>query len=80
MIDTGDVGFTFSEAIKAILVGLASIAIWLLKKLGEQHIVSINSLNGKIDKLIEKMEMLSERVTVVEVRMKHVEDTNQTKK
>jgi membrane protein implicated in regulation of membrane protease activity len=70
----GGLAVTFTEIIKAIFAGLATAAVWLLKKLGERHIASIDTLNNKMDKLIEKMEILGERVTVVEVRMKHMED------
>lgn len=73
-MDTGGYSISFAEAIKAIFAGLAAMSVWLLKKLGERHIASIDTLNSKMDKLIEKMEILSERVTVVEVRMKHMED------
>lgn len=69
-----DFTMSFAEAMKAVFAGLATVAVWLLKKLGERHIASIDTLNVKMDKLIEKMEILSERVTVVEVRMKHMED------
>jgi membrane protein implicated in regulation of membrane protease activity len=70
----GGIAVTFAEVIKAVFAGLATVAVWLLKKLGERHIASIDTLNSKMDKLISKMELLSERVTVVEVRMKHIED------
>lgn len=71
---TGEAWITFSEAVKAVFAGLATVAVWLLKKLGERHISSIDTLNTKMDRLIEKMEILNERVTVVEVRMRHMED------
>lgn len=70
----GGIAVTFAEVIKAVFAGLATVAVWLLKKLGERHIASIDTLNLKMDKLIDRMEILAERVTVVEVRMKHIED------
>lgn len=64
---------SFPEAIKAIFAGLAAVAVWLLKKLGEKHLESIDGLGHKLDKLIERLDRLSERVTVVEVSMRHLE-------
>lgn len=64
---------TFPEAMKAIIAGLATVAVWLLKKLGEGHLASIEKLNTKLDSLIQRLDTIADRVTIVEVRMKHLE-------
>ena len=64
----GGIIFTVTEVLKAIVAGLAGVAVWLLKKLGDRHIESIDNLSEKFEALIERVDKLSERVTVIEVK------------
>ncbi len=66
---------SIAEILKSILLGLGTVAVWLLKKLGDKHIESIEDfkgelqkLNERIESLIDKISSLSERVVAIEVK------------
>lgn len=64
------IGFTIAEAAKAILIGIGSITLWLLKKLGDKHIASLDTVIAKQDLILERVSGLDTRVAVLEAQMK----------
>lgn len=63
-------GVTLAEAAKAILIGIGSITLWLLKKLGDKHVNSLDTVIAKQDLILERVASMDTRVAVLEIQMK----------
>ena len=77
-MDTGPAEFSVSvaEVVKAILAGLGTIAIWILKKIGDKHIASLDRLESNQELILKEVSGLATRVAVVETKcvMKHKDE------
>ena len=62
------VDFQFAEILKFIGYGLLGFLIWLLKKFGEQHLLSMKELASELKEMRKELNTLSTRVTAVEIR------------
>jgi hypothetical protein len=74
------VGWTITEIARAILIGMGSVTLWLLKKLGDKHVQSLDTVVAKQDLILDKMSGLTTRVAVLEARIGgsivHMDDAN----
>jgi hypothetical protein len=75
-----DLGVTLADVAKTILIGIGSLTLWLLKKLGDKHIDSVTELrnelkesreeiNKRLDKFLEAHHDLVSRVKVIESKL-----------
>ena len=70
------IDFQFTEILKFIGYGLLGFFVWILKKFGEQHLVSMKELANELKEMRRELNALSTRVTAVEIRtekMRHDE-------
>ncbi len=66
--DPASVQFTLNELFGAIITGIVIMATWILKKLGDQHIKSIDDLTKEIGGLRKDLSALSERTAILETK------------
>lgn len=82
-----EIGISVQEVAKAVLIGMGSLIIWLLKKLGDKHVSSITDLkdelkasrveiNVRLDRFLEMHHDLVGRVKVIESKIDHRDDTD----
>jgi hypothetical protein len=64
-------GITFAEAMKAILIGIGSITLWLLKKLGDKHMSSLDKVLEKQDLILNTISTVDKRVTLLEYKVEN---------
>ena len=63
------IGLTLAEITRAILLGIASLTIWLLKKLGDKHLTAMDGISDKQTLILDKLTGLDTRVTLLEYKM-----------
>jgi hypothetical protein len=64
------IGITIAEVLKAVLVGIGSITLWLLKKLGDTHVATLDTLvRGQRD-ILHEVSGLHARISVLESKVK----------
>jgi hypothetical protein len=67
MIDDHSVTVTFQQFLAAVFTGLAALTVWLLKRIGSDHIESIKEISAQLSSISAKLSTLGERLTKVEV-------------
>ena len=60
--------WTFGNVVQTVLAVSFGLWAWLLKKFGEQHIITIRELAFEIKEMRKEMTRISERVHAVELR------------
>lgn len=65
---TMHVDVEWAAIFKFVGYGLLTAVIWILKKFGEQHLVSMKELANELKEMRKELNVLSTRVTAVEIR------------
>jgi len=65
-----EIGITIAEIAKAVLVGIGSVTLWLLKKLGDKHMASLDDVVQKQDLILKNISGIDTRVAVLESQMR----------
>jgi hypothetical protein len=65
------VDIPWNEVVKWLAAGLAAFLVWMLKQFGHQHIESIKDLATELREMRKEINVLAERISVVEVVQKH---------
>lgn len=82
-MDEHSILFSFQHFIASVFVGLAGVAVWLLKKMGTEHIETVKDISRKLEQINEKLASLGDRVTRIEVvqeRHEHEDSVRRTDK
>lgn len=70
MMDPGpEIGFSMAEIARAVLIGLGSVTLWLLKKLGDKHVTTLEEVMKKQDLILHKISGTEVRLAVLESRV-----------
>ena len=67
MLDDHSVTVTFQHFMASVFAGLATLAVWLLKRIGNEHIEHVKDIGDQLTSINEKLFDLSERTSRVEV-------------
>jgi hypothetical protein len=65
------VDIPWNDLIKWVAAGLVAVLVWTLKQLGHKHIESIKELATELREMRKEINMLAERVKIVEVVQQH---------
>jgi hypothetical protein len=65
------VDIPWNDLIKWVAAGLVAFLVWMLKQFGHQHIESIKELAAELREMRKELNVLAERISVVEVVQKH---------
>jgi hypothetical protein len=72
--DIAHLDIPWSDIAKWFAAGVVAVLVWMLKQFGHQHIESIKELATELREMRKEINMLSERVRIVEVVQKHYHD------
>jgi hypothetical protein len=61
----------WSEIVKWVAAGLVATLVWVLKQFGHKYVESIKELSLELREMRREINLLSERVKIVEVVQKH---------
>lgn len=67
-IDTVHVDVEWREVLKFVGYGLFAAMVWILRKFGESHLESMKELAQELKEMRKEINILSTRVTAVEIR------------
>jgi hypothetical protein len=61
VLSGGEFTLTFTDFIKAVLLGLGSVSIWLLKKLGDKQVTTLQEIRVKQIEIDQRLAILEDR-------------------
>ena len=67
-MDSVHVAIEWKEVLKVLGYGLFAIMVWILKKFGEDHLLSMKELAIELKEMRKELNVLATRVTAVEIR------------
>lgn len=65
------VNVEWTEIFKFVGYGIFAILVWILKKFGEDHLLSMKELAVELKEMRKELNVLATRVTAVEIRAEH---------
>jgi hypothetical protein len=71
-MDSVHVAIEWKEVLKVLGYGLFAIMVWILKKFGEDHLLSMKELAIELKEMRKELNVLATRVTAVEIRTEHI--------
>lgn len=71
-MDSVHVAIEWKEVLKVLGYGLFAIMVWILKKFGEDHLLSMKELAIELKEMRKELNVLATRVTAVEIRTENL--------
>jgi hypothetical protein len=63
------IAFSFQEIAKSVVTGIGLLAVWILKKIGDKHIASLERLEANQERILTEVSGFHTRLSVAETKI-----------